>query len=135
MVVPDANGIDLLREHAFYEYGNKEFQSVLDFDYKFALDQFVNHQTSGPIFLLFGLIAAIVSIYLFISHLNKKKRSSILDYSSNIKEQTISYDIESGPPSLSYSNSSTPTNSPDLSKDSQKIRTFRFDDYQPYKQA
>ncbi|KAH3680244.1 hypothetical protein WICMUC_000425 [Wickerhamomyces mucosus] len=36
MVVPDVtSSFDLLKEHAYYEYGFEEFQSVMDFNYKF----------------------------------------------------------------------------------------------------
>lgn len=150
MVVPSANGIDLLREHAFYEYGNKEFQSVLDFDYRFALTEFVNHQhiNTSHIVSFLGVLATITSLYLLIAHgiLNKKKIKNytpMLSLSPNLKHQSLSsyndhhqYDLEAGPPpSLSLSNSSTPSSSPNLSKEVHKIRTFRFDEYQPYKQA
>lgn len=125
MTVPDANGIDLLREHAFYEYGNREFQSVLDFDYYFALDQFVSHEVLNiKLIGILSLLFIIISPFII---LLQRKRSKIIT-------QTLIYDPED-PPQLSRSNTTTPTSSPDLSKDLFRIKTYRFDDYQSYKQA
>lgn len=126
MTVPDANGIDLLREHAFYEYGNKEFQSVLDFDYYFALDQFVSHEVLNIKIIGILFLLLIISSPFIMLQIQRNK--------SRIITQTLIYDPED-PPQLSRSNTTTPTSSPDLSKDLFKIKTYRFDDYQSYKQA
>lgn len=129
MTVPDATGYDLLKEHAYLQYGSKEFQSVLNFDYSFAIDQFVSHRVIG--FKSINTITLLSIIIILVLYITSTSTSSNPSISSQSLE--YEYDIESGPPSLSHSNTSTPTNSPNLTKDLFRSNTFRFDDYQPHK--
>lgn len=139
MVVPTADGLDLLKEHAWYEYGKPEYISVMDFDYIYGKKDCLNSSSStfnlSTILICFLVILPFVtySLYsltkLFIPHLRSKKLQPPLLSLKHSNKHSLPLSNQDCVPGLSFSNSTTPSSSPCMS--SNQLNTYNIDE-NPY---
>lgn len=114
MVVPAPTSIDLLKEHAIYDFGHSSDLEIHNFDYIFAQDQTItgSHYTQQGLLSLLMVVTLLTGLYYATRYILTKKSSSS---SSTIREQVI--DIEAQTPPLSHSQTSTPSGSPFLGRE------------------
>lgn len=111
MVVPAPTSIDLLKEHAIYDFGHSSDLEIHNFDYIFAQDQTItgSHYTQQGLLSLLIVVGLFSGLYYATRYILTKKSSS------EIREQVI--DIEAQTPPLSHSQTSTPSGSPFLGRE------------------